>query len=408
VGWEAADWKVSAPPPIAPPVAAAAACDAPLALPDRPSIAVLPFQNMSGDPEQEYFVDGLVEDIITGLSRFKSLFVIARNSSFTYKGKSPDIRQVGRELGVRYVLEGSVRKAGGKVRISGQLIDCGNGAHLWADRFDAALEDIFDLQDRITTTVVGAIAPKLRQVEIEKAQRRRPDSLDAYACVMRAMPAVWSFDPAARAEALRQLQRAIALDPHYALPVALAAWCHAQSTTYDGEDPSHDRLLAVQLAEAAARLDSEDEVVLAVLAAAYSLSGDHTRAGPLLEKALLLNPNSAWTWQRSGWHNFYLERYELALEHFDRGIRISPLDPLNFNGVFGMGGAYLGLGWFEDAVTTIRKCMSMQPEARFAQRMLAVALAHAGRTDEAREIIGQYPRVHPNMTITRYRQTTPW
>ncbi|MBX9945531.1 MAG: adenylate/guanylate cyclase domain-containing protein [Reyranella sp.] len=378
-----------------------------LALPDKPSIAVLPFQNMSGDPEQEYFTDGMAEDIITALSRFKSLFVIARNSSFTYKGKAVDVRQVGRELGVRYVLEGSVRKAGGKVRITGQLIDAESGAHLWADRFDGSLEDVFLLQDQVTTSVVGAIAPRLRQIEIEKAQRRRPDNLDAYACVMRAMPAVWSFDLDKRLEALRQLHHAIELDPRYALPQALSAWCHAQSATYDStSDPARERLLAVQLAEAAARLDSDDEVVLAVLAAAYSLSGDHARAGPLIEKALLLNPNSAWTWQRSGWLNLYLERYELALEHFNRSMRISPLDPLNFNCFFGMGAAYLGLRQFEEAATCVKKSMSMHSETLFAHRMLAVALAHAGRQEEARDVMRKYLRAHPDMTIARYRQMT--
>ncbi len=391
----------------APAVAALSPSDAPLALPDKPSIAVLPFTNMSGDPDQEYFADGMVEDIITALSRFKALFVIARNSSFTYKGRPTNVKQVGRELGVRYVLEGSVRRAANKVRITGQLIDSETGAHLWADRFDGSLEDVFELQDQVTTSVVGAIAPRLRQIEIEKAQRRRPDNLDAYACVMRAMPAVWSFDLDKRLEALRQLQHAIELDPRYALPQALSAWCHAQSATYDStSDPARERLLAVQLAEAAARLDSDDEVVLAVLAAAYSLSGDHARAGPLIEKALLLNPNSAWTWQRSGWLNLYLERYELALEHFNRSMRISPLDPLNFNCFFGMGAAYLGLRQFEEAATCVKKSMSMHSETLFAHRMLAVALAHAGRKEEARDVMRKYLRAHPDMTIARYRQMT--
>jgi adenylate cyclase len=408
VRWQANDWPpestVISPPATAAPVPP----DSLLPLSDKPSIAVLPFQNMSGDPEQEYFADGMVEDIITALSRFKSLFVIARNSSFTYKGKSVDVKQVGRELGVRYVLEGSVRKAANKVRITGQLIESESGAHVWADRFDGSLEDIFDLQDRVTISVVGAVAPRLRQIEIEQARRRRPDNLDAYACVMRAMPAVWSFDLGERAEALRQLQHAIDLDPRYALAQALAAWCHAQSATYHGTaDPVRERLLAIQLAETAARLDSDDEIVLTVLAAAYSLSNDHARAGPLIEKALLLNPNSAWTWQRSGWLNFYLGHYDLALEHFSRGMRISPLDPLNFNSFLGMGAAYLGLEQFEEAATCIKKGMSMQPGATFAHRMLAVALAHAGRREEAHEVVRQYLHARPDMTIAAALQATP-
>ncbi|MBX9945530.1 MAG: adenylate/guanylate cyclase domain-containing protein [Reyranella sp.] len=392
----------------APASTASSPTDTPLALPDKPSIAVLPFTNMSGDPEQEFFADGMVEDIITALSRFKSLFVIARNSSFTYKGRTANVKQVGRELGVRYVLEGSVRRAANKVRITGQLIDSETGAHLWADRFDGSLEDVFELQDQVTTSVVGAIAPRLRQIEIEQAQRRRPDNLDAYACVMRAMPAVWSHHTDTKAEALRQLQHAIDLDPRYALPQALAAWCHAQIATYDSTaDPVRERLLAVQLAEAAARLDGDDEIVLTVLAAAYSMCGDHPRAGPLIEKALLLNPNSAWTWQRSAWLNVYLERYDLALAHFNHGMRISPLDPLNFNSFLGIGTAYLGLGQFEEAATCIKKSISTEPGALFQHRMLAVALAHAGRQEEAREVMRQYLRANPDMTIARYLQMTP-
>src|SRR3989442_4432859 len=207
----------------------------PLALPDKPSIAVLPFQNMSGDPEQEYFADGVVEDIITALSRFKLLFVIARNSSFTYKGRAVDIKQVGRELGVRYVLEGSVRKAGHRVRITGQLIDAANGAHLWADRFDGALEDIFDLQDQVTTSVIGAIAPKLEQAEIERAKRKPTENLDAYDYYLRGIAsihAVFGGTEEAVGEALRLFYRAIELDPNFASAYGMAAWCYVLRKNY--------------------------------------------------------------------------------------------------------------------------------------------------------------------------------
>src|SRR5215472_15993578 len=200
----------------------------PLPLPDKPSIAVLPFQNMSDDPLQEYFADGVVEDIITGLSRIKWLLVIARNSSFTYKGKSPDIRQIGRELGVRYVLEGSLRTLGPRVRITAQLIDASSAAHVWAERYDRAIDDIFELQDEITLNVVGAIEPSLRQAEIERAKRKRPDSLDAYDLYLRAMPLAATAMPEDADKALQLLERAVALDPEYAVAHALIAWCHEQ------------------------------------------------------------------------------------------------------------------------------------------------------------------------------------
>src|SRR5689334_14380305 len=203
-----------------------------LALPDKPSIAVLPFQNMSGEREQEYFADGMVEEIITALSRVKWFFVIARNSSFAYKGRAVDVKQVARELGVRYVLEGSVRKAGNRVRIAGQLIDAATGNHIWADRFDGTLENVFELQDRITASVVGAIEPTIRLTEVERAKRKRPESLHAYDCVMQALPAVWSLEPDLKSASLALLERAMEIDPRYALPKALAAWCHAQQVTY--------------------------------------------------------------------------------------------------------------------------------------------------------------------------------
>src|SRR5262249_17509004 len=294
-----------------------------------------------------------------------------------YKGKAIDVRQVGRELGVRYVLEGSVRKSGSRVRIAGQLIDATTGAHLWADRFDGALDDIFDLQDQVTTSVVGAIEPRLRQVEIEHAKCKRPESLDAYDCVMRAMPAVWSLDADERAEALALLERAMQIDPRYALAKALAAWCHAQNMCYHGAlVPLQERSEAIRLAEAAARLDSDDPLVLTVLGAAYTLCAQLSLASPLIEKALLLNPNSAWSWQRSGWLNQCLERYDMSIEHFERSIRISPLDPFNFNAFIGIGASHFGAARYEECARWVQKGISARPSATFAYRILAPALAH--------------------------------
>ncbi|MBV8769478.1 MAG: hypothetical protein JO094_11360 [Hyphomicrobiales bacterium] len=372
-----------------------------LPLPDKPSVAVLPFQNMSGDPEQEYFADGVVEEIITALSRFRQLFVIARNSSFTYKGNIVDLKQVGRELGVRYILEGSVRKAGGRVRIAAQLIDASTGNHLWADRFDDELEEIFDLQDKIAVSVVGAIEPRLRQAEIERARHKRPESLGAYDCVMRAMPAFWSADAQARKDALFLLERAMAIDPGYALPKALAAWCHAQNVAYHGRSTLQERSEAIRLAEEAAKLDSEDPMVLTVLAAAYSIGRRVSEASPLIEKALLLNPNSAWTWQRSGWVKHFLGEYELAIDHFKRSIRISPLDVLNFNAFFGIGCAHFGKERYQDAVVWLRKAISARASATFVYRVLASALAHLGELDGARQAVATFRSAHPEVTISK-------
>jgi adenylate cyclase len=250
----------------------------PLPLPDKPSIAVLPFMNMDGDPE-DHFADGIVEEIIAALSRFRSLFVIARNSTFTYKGKAVDVRQVSRELGVRYVLEGSVRRAGGRIRIIAQLIDATTGRHIWTERYDGDVTDIFDLQDQVTEAIVGALEPTITLSEIERAKRKRPDNLDAYDCVMRALPAIWSQDEETTAEGLRLAEQAMALDPTYALPKALAAWCYAQRLSYlRTRNPAEDRSRATTLAQDAVRLDSSDPLVLTCAGAAYSITRDYAVA----------------------------------------------------------------------------------------------------------------------------------
>ena len=267
------------------------------ALPDKPSIAVLPFQNMSGDPGQEYFADGVVEDIITGLSRSRSLFVIARNSTFTYKGKVVDIKQVGRELGVRYVLEGSVRKAGNRIRITGQLIEASTGNHIWAERFDSELEDIFDLQDRITSSVVGAIYPSIRFAEIDRSRRKRPQDLNAYDYAMRAMPHVWALEKDESAKALQMLDAAIALDPKYPLALSLAGWCHAQRSVYNwANDIAESQKLALTLGERAAELSGDDPLILAVLGAVHTFVRNYGTARVLLERAITLDPSAAWAW----------------------------------------------------------------------------------------------------------------
>jgi adenylate cyclase len=290
-----------------------------LPLPDKPSIAVLPFQNMSGDPEQDYFADGIVDEIITALSRFRSLFVIARNSSFTYKGRPVDVKRVGRELGVRYVLEGGVRKAGNRVRIIGQLIDATTGAHIWADRFEGKLEDIFDLQDQVTENVVGAIAPKLEQAEIERAQRKPTDSLDAYDHYLHGLANLHQLtNREAIDEALRLFQGAIELDPVFAPAHGSAAWCYSQRKTQGWvTDRMREIAEAARLARRAVELSKDDAVVLS--SAGFTLAlvvRDLDAAVAAVDRALVLNPNLAAAWYSSGWVRNWLGQSDLAIEHF--------------------------------------------------------------------------------------------
>ena len=280
----------------------------PLALPDIPSIAVLPFENMSGDPEQEYFADGMVEDIITGLSRSKSLFVIARTSSFTYKGKAADVKQVGRELGVRYVLEGSVRKAGNRVRITGQLIDAATGLHLWADRFDSLLEDIFDLQDRVTSSVIGAIAPQLQRAEIERAQRKPTDSLQAYDYYLRALAGLYRHTREETIEALKLTKIASDLDPEFAAAYALGARCYLQRKAFGWSfDPSHERVEAQRLARRAIEIGKDDPSVLAPAGRALAfIVGEVEEGAAIVALAIHLDPNQPTARYWRGWIHLWL------------------------------------------------------------------------------------------------------
>lgn len=376
-----------------------------LSMPDKPSIAVLPFQNMSGDVEQEYFADGMVEDIITGLSRSRSLFVIARNSTFTYKGKVVDIRQVGRELGVRYVLEGSVRKAGNRIRITGQLIEASTGNHIWADRFDAELQDIFDLQDRITSSVIGAIYPSIRSAEIERSSRKMPQDLNAYDYAMRAMPHVWALEKDESAKAVQLLDQAIALDPKYPLALSLAGWCHAQRAVYNWADNiSESQALALTLAERAAELSGDDPLILAVLGAVHTFVRNYGTARVLLERAIALDPSGAWSWSRLGWLENYADRPEQALEKFERSLRLSPLDPMNFNNYVGMGSAHEISENYDKAASFYLRAIDERPHAIWIYRNLASSLAGAGRMEEARKAYAEVMRSYPELTIAKFKQ----
>jgi len=301
-----------------------------LALPDKPSIAVLPFTNMSGDPEQDYFADGMVDDIITALSHFKGLFVIARNSSSTYKRRAVDVKQVGRELGVRYVLEGSVRKAANRVRITGQLVDTATGAHLWAERFDGGLGDIFDLQDQVTESVVGAIAPALEKAEIERAKRKPTESLDAYALYLRGLERSYQYgNRQANGEALRLFNSAIELDPDFASAYARAAFCYVFAKANGwSSDTANEIAEVTRLAQRAVEFGKDDAIALAVSgwALAFVVRDLEVGAG-LVDRALVLNSNSAEAWSFGGWVKNWLGEPEAAIERFARAMRLSPLDP---------------------------------------------------------------------------------
>jgi TolB-like protein/tetratricopeptide (TPR) repeat protein len=376
-----------------------------LTLPDKPSIAVLPFQNMSGDAEQEYFADGVVEDIIAALSRFKNLFVIARNSSFTYKGRAVDVKQVGRELGVRYVLEGSVRKSGNRVRITGQLIDTSNGTHLWADRFDGSLEDIFDLQDGVTASVVGAIAPKLEVAEIERAKRKPTDNLDAYDYCLRGIAGLHRVTREGNSEALRSLYHAIELDPEYATAYGLAAWCYVPRVTNNWtEDRAKEIAEAARLAHRAMELGKGDAVALCGAAFALGIVvGDLDNAAAYIDRAILLNPNLASAWLASGWIRVRLGDPELGLEHLRRAQRFSPLDPLSFVIQGATAAAHFFAGRYEDAIAWAEKALTEQPNYGTAARILAASNALIGRFEEAAKAIAQLQSIDPNDRIANLK-----
>ena len=376
-----------------------------LALPDKPSIAVLPFDNMSKDPEQEFFADGVVEAITATLSRIRSFFVIARNSAFLYKGKAIDVQRVSRELGVRYVLEGSVQKAGSRLRITVQLIDATSGAHVWADRFDGSIEDVFDLQDKITEQVAGALQPSIRHAEIERARRKRPQDLGAYDYTMRAMPHVWMLEKEASATALELLGQALAIDPTYPLALSLAGWCHAQRSVYNwADDLAATKNEALRNAEKAAELGGDDPLILAVLGAVHTFVRNLGTARLLLERAVQLDPNAAWAWSRLGWVENYSDHPQRAIENFGRAIRLSPLDPMNFNNTVGIASANEISGRYDEAIALYRRAHQERPHANWLLRHTVACLAGAGRMEEAAAELKRMYLFYPDITIARFKE----
>jgi adenylate cyclase len=378
--------------------------ESPPLLPDRPSIAVLPFENMSGDPEQEYFADGMVEEITTALSRFKWLFVIARNSSFTFKGQAVDVKEVGRRLGVRYVLEGSVRKASGKVRITGQLIDAVTGAHIWADRFERDLTDVFALQDEVTVAVVSAVQPKLLQTEIAMATRRRPENLTAYDVFLQATQQHYLTTSEGSAEAIRLAHLALELDPGFARAAVLAGVCHSNNVVLGfTNDPQFERREAVRLLRLALSIDDGDADTLARVALISAfMVGDCESEIEMADRAVALNPNSYLAWNCRGHVHRVAGLPNEAVRSFERAIRMSPIDPRLHQSLVGMGMAFVELRRFEEAVATVKKALRQNPSYSPAYRCLASAFAHLGRHAEAREVAARVLDFDPSFTISAW------
>jgi TolB-like protein/class 3 adenylate cyclase len=376
-----------------------------LLLPDKPSLVVLPFQNMSGDPEQDYFADGMVEEITTALSRIRSLFVISRNSAFTYKGRPIDVRQVGRELGVHYVLEGSVRRAGSRMRISGQLVDAATGTHLWADRFEGTLENVFELQDQMTANVVAAIEPNLRAAEIQRAQRKPTDNLQAYDLLLRALPHFYVRTRERLEEAERLLRKAIEIDPTYPLArvyLSLSLWASVSQNWRDRSDPAVADM--VQLARAALTVDGNDPEVLEIAGFIIAVPGGDLNGGiALMERSLALNPNNAAAIGAAGALYAYIGDTRAAIAYLDRAARHNPIGPSS-NFYLSYAIAHFASGQHEAAVDWTAKALQENPNNVAALRYRAANLGLLGRLEEGRQVVQQLLRLVPDYTIVRARR----
>ncbi len=375
-----------------------------LALPDKPSIAVLPFDNMSNDVTQDYLADGVVEAITASLSRIRSFFVIARNSAFSYKGKRKNVREIGQELGVAYLLEGAFQRAGGRVRITVQLIETAGGSHLWAEKYDGAIDDIFELQDQITEQVAGALQPSIQLAEIARSRRKRPQEVGAYDYTMQALPHVWVLEKDEATKALDLLDEALKIDPDFPMALALAAWCWAQRSVYNWqEDVAGAQAEAMKRAEHAASLSNDDPLILAVLGAVQTFARHFGTARILLERAVVLDPNAAWALSRLGWLEVYSDRPEAAFSHFERALRLSPLDPTNFNNHVGIASAHQVAGDDNAAADGFIRALEERPHAYWIHRNLAPALHAAGRLEEARASRDTLLAAYPDLTIAQFK-----
>jgi adenylate cyclase len=376
-----------------------------LEIPEKPSIAVLPFTNLSDDREQDYFADGIVDSITTTLSRIKTFFVIARTSAFIFKDQAVTFEKVRDVLGVRYFLEGSVQKVANRVRINVQLIETDSGAHVWADKYDGALSDIFDLQDKIIEQVAGAMHPNILQAEIDRSRHKRPQDLGAYDYVMRSVSFVWALNQNDNQEAIRLLQLALEIDPDYSLALSLMAWCHGQQAIYNWSSTLVEtKVETLRLAKLAASLNGDDSLVLTVLGAAYSIINDHNSAKVLLERAVSLDPNSAWAWSRLGWSKCYSGMPREAIDHFETALRLSPYDPMNFNCYIGIGTAYKMSRDIDKSILYLERGLNENAEAIWAYRQLAPAYMEAGRTEDAENGVRLLLQTYPNLTATKVRE----
>ncbi|PWE78235.1 CadC-family transcriptional regulator [Bradyrhizobium sp. SUTN9-2] len=382
----------------------------PPVLPDKPSIAVLPFVNLSSDPEQDYFADGVVEDITMALSRFPWLFVIARNSSFTYKSRAVDVKQIGRELGVRYVLEGSVRKAGNRIRLAGQLIDAETGTHLWAERFEGPIEDMFDLQDDVTSGVVGAIAPKLQHEEIKRARRKPTESLDAYDYYLRGLAkARWSKN--ANSEALQLFYKAIDLDPHLACAYGMAAWCYTRRKALGWmNNQARESAESIRLARIAVHLGADDPIALCMGGYALAfVAHEFDDAAAFMDRALVVNPNLARAWMLSGWLRVWRGEPDRALEHCARAMRLSPLDPSMYYTTHGaMAYAHFLASRYDIASSCAETAMRDNPTFLLSICISAASNALAGRFEQAQKTVLRALECNPDLHASNLRDLAPF
>ncbi len=378
-----------------------------LSPPDGPSIAVLPFSNLSSDPEQEYFADGMVEEITTALAKVRWLFVVARNSSFTYKGRATDVRQVGRELGVGFVLEGSVRRSAQQVRITAQLIDASSGNHIWAERFDGVLEHVLELQDRVAQEVAGQLQPELRRSEIARVNRRHVQSLNAYDLYLRALGRFHQHTAPAICDAIALLRQTLTIDPGYAAAAALIGECRLALEAQGQAVTAEECAEFIELARLAIDLGKEDPDTLGWSSLTLSIFGrEHAVAEAVADRALVLNPSSATGWYAKGCAACFQEQNEVAIGAFKRGLRLSPLDPLR--GYFGSGIALASLhqGRFEDATHWATGTLSELPDFLLPMRIMVAACAHLDRLEEAKEWLGRLLQKQPGLTIRTWRAGT--
>lgn len=379
-------------------------------LPAKPSVAILPFANLSENPDQqEYFVDGVVEEVITALSQIRWLFVIARSSSFIYKDRAIDVKVVGRQLGVQYVIEGSVRKAGNKVLITAQLIDTLSGSNLWANRFDGELEDIFDLQNQIAANIVGAIAPRLEEAEIERSKRKPTDSLDAYDFYLHAMARFHRMTRESMHEAMDLFYKAIEVDKHFASAYGMAAYCYVwRKTNGWGTDREHDIAETARLSRLATEFGQQDAVALGTGGFALGhVIGDLDGGAVMIDQAIVLNPNLATLWLFSGWIRTYLSQAEVAIDHLTRAMRLSPFDPQAFVTHLVIGFAHFIAGRYDDAALWSERALREQPHFAGSARVAAASNAHLDRMDRARMAMARLRQIDPHLRVSNLRYVTP-